>query len=286
MPARELGECFVGALQDALCADVDPAARRHLAVHRQAAILEIAEALPRRPCRHEQRVGDEDARRPGMRAEDGDGFAGLDDQRLVVLEAMQSADDGVEGVPAASGATGAAIDHEIVGTLGDIGIEIVHQHAERGFLRPSFAGHRRASGRADMAAERAHRAAGARTIGVTRSPCHRSVKRSIAGCRAEGSNLRTYARVVNLKLKNFLLDFHRDCGAQRSVRDERGNRFDVGRRRTIVGQRRHDCAHAVACTRSQQRRRRQRREQIDRLARAQDLDATTRVGERRARVPP
>jgi hypothetical protein len=32
---------------------------------------------------------------------------------------------------------------------------------------------------------------------------------SIAAGHAEGSNLRTYARVVKLKLKNFLLDF---CG--------------------------------------------------------------------------
>ena len=77
--ARERGERFVGALQDALRADVDPAAGGHLAVHRQAAILEIAERLPRGPLRHEVGVRDEHARRVGMRAEDADGLARLHD---------------------------------------------------------------------------------------------------------------------------------------------------------------------------------------------------------------
>ena len=83
------GERFVRALHDALAADVDPAAGRHLAVHRQAAVLEIAEVLPRRPRRHEQRVGDEHARRAGMRPEDADRLARLHEQRFVVLERAQ-----------------------------------------------------------------------------------------------------------------------------------------------------------------------------------------------------
>ena len=215
-----------------------------------------------------------------MRAEDGDGFARLHDERLVVLEPVQGRDDGVEGGPAARRAARAAVDDEVVRTFGDVGIEVVHQHAERGFLRPSLAGDRRASRRADMAAEGAHRAEvvcdafprGKRTQSIA----------IVAGCRAEGSNLRTYARVVNLKLKNFLLDFQRDCGEQRSIRDERRNRFDVGRRRTIDGERRHDRAHACVHAR-ERRRRRERREQIDRLARAEDLDGDDARRERRAR---
>ena len=87
----DFGERLVGALQDALRADVDPAAGRHLAVHRQAAVLEIAEDVPGRPGGHQQGVGDDHARRPRMRAEDGDRLAGLHDQRLVVLEAAQRA---------------------------------------------------------------------------------------------------------------------------------------------------------------------------------------------------
>ena len=54
VPARQLGERFVGALQDALRADVDPAAGGHLAVHRQAAVFEVAERVPVGPGGHEQ----------------------------------------------------------------------------------------------------------------------------------------------------------------------------------------------------------------------------------------
>ena len=150
MPARDLGQRFVGALQDALAADVDPAAGRHLAVHRQAAVLEVAERVPGGPGRHEQRVGDEHARRAGVRPEDADRLARLHEQRLVVLERAQRRDDRVERLPAARRLARAAVDDQIVGPLGDVGIEIVHQHPQRGFLRPSFAGQRRAARRADV----------------------------------------------------------------------------------------------------------------------------------------
>ena len=82
-----------------------------------------------------------------------DRLSRLHEQRLVVLERAQRRDDRVERLPAARGAAGAAVDDEIVGPFGDLGIEIVHQHPQRGFLRPSFAGERRAARRADMAAE-------------------------------------------------------------------------------------------------------------------------------------
>ena len=84
--ARERGQRFVGALQDALRADVDPAAGRHLSVHRQAAIFEIAERFPRRPLRDEVGVGDEHARRVRVRAKDADRLSRLHEQRLVVAE--------------------------------------------------------------------------------------------------------------------------------------------------------------------------------------------------------
>ena len=87
--ARRGGERFVGSLQNPLSSDVNPAAGGHLAVHRQAAILEIAERLPGGPGRHEQRVGDEHARRAGVRPEHADRLAGLHEQRLVVLERAQ-----------------------------------------------------------------------------------------------------------------------------------------------------------------------------------------------------
>ena len=35
---------------------------------------------------------------------------------------------------------GAAVDDELVGALGDLGVEVVHQHPQRGFLGPALAG--------------------------------------------------------------------------------------------------------------------------------------------------
>ena len=156
MPARELRESLVGALKDALGADIDPAAGRHLAVHRQAAILEITEVVPGRPCRHEEGIGDDDARRPRVRSEDGNGFARLHDECLVVLQPPQRLDDRIECLPAARRPAAAAVDDEIVGTLGDLRIEIVHQHPERRLLRPRFAGACGASRGADGTTDDAH----------------------------------------------------------------------------------------------------------------------------------
>ena len=96
---RQLRERLVRALQDALGADVDPRAGRHLAVHRQALPLELAEVVPVGPFADQVRVRDEHARRPFVRAEHADRLARLDQQRLVVLEPAQLADDRVEALP-------------------------------------------------------------------------------------------------------------------------------------------------------------------------------------------
>ena len=55
-------EGLVSALHDALAADVDPRAGRHLAVHHQALAIQFVEVLPGGPLRHKIRVGDEHAR--------------------------------------------------------------------------------------------------------------------------------------------------------------------------------------------------------------------------------
>ena len=60
--AAGFDEGFVGALNDALAADVDPAAGGHLAVHRQALCIQLVEVLPGRPVRHQIGVGDQHAR--------------------------------------------------------------------------------------------------------------------------------------------------------------------------------------------------------------------------------
>ena len=149
--AGGLGERLVGALDDPLRGDVDPRAGGHLAVHRQALALQLAEVLPGRPVRDEVGVRDQDAGRVARRAEDADRLAGLDEQRLVVLEAPELGDDRVERVPAARRAAGSAVHDQVVGILGHLGVEVVHQHPQRGFLLPSLAGELGASRGSDGA---------------------------------------------------------------------------------------------------------------------------------------
>ena len=80
------GEGLVGALEDALGADVDPGTGGHLPVHGQAEGLQAAELLPVGPVADEVGVGDQDARRPLVGLHDADRAAGLDEHRLVLLQ--------------------------------------------------------------------------------------------------------------------------------------------------------------------------------------------------------
>ena len=134
--AAHLGEGLVGALHDALAADVDPGARGHLAEHRETLAIELVEVLPGGPVRHQVRVGDEHARRVRVGREHADRLAGLHQQRLVVVEALERLDDPVVAVPVARGPADAAVDDELGGILGHLRIEIVHQHAQRRLGHP------------------------------------------------------------------------------------------------------------------------------------------------------
>ena len=151
MLPRNRSERFVGSLQNALRADVDPRAGRHLAVHDQSRALELTEVVPRCPSTNEIAVGDEDARRPLVRAKDADRLTALDEQSLVVREIAKRAHDRIEGVPASCGASRAAIHDEIIGTLSDVRVEIVHQHPQRRLLLPTLTGKRGAARRANDA---------------------------------------------------------------------------------------------------------------------------------------
>ena len=133
------GEGLEGALQNSLRPDVDPGAGGHLAVHHEALAVELVEVLPCGPFAHQIGVGDDDARRHVVGGKDGDGLAGLDEERLFVAEALELADDGVEALPVARGLADAAVDDEVLGPLGNFGVEIVHEAAEGGFLLPALA---------------------------------------------------------------------------------------------------------------------------------------------------
>jgi hypothetical protein len=149
--AAHLDEGLVGALHDALGADIDPRAGGHLAVHGQALAIQLVEVLPGRPARHEVGVGDQHARRVGVGAEHADRLAGLDQQGLVVLQPAQGLDDLVVALPVAGRAADAAIDHQLLGPLGDVGVQVVHQHPQRRLGQPGLGGELRAGGGADDA---------------------------------------------------------------------------------------------------------------------------------------
>jgi hypothetical protein len=57
--------------------------------------------LERRPAPHEIAVGDENARRVLVRAQNANGLARLNQQRFVVLERFERVDDAVECGPVA-----------------------------------------------------------------------------------------------------------------------------------------------------------------------------------------
>ena len=133
-------ERLVGALHDALGADVDPAPGRHLAVHHQTGAIELVEVLPGRPVRHQVGVGDQHPWGVGVGLEHADRLPGLHQQGLVVLEALEGLEDGIEALPVARRATAPPVHDELVRVLGDVGIEVVLDHPERRFCQPALAG--------------------------------------------------------------------------------------------------------------------------------------------------
>ena len=59
---------------------------------------------------------------------------------------LEGAHDRVERLPAAGGLAGSAVDDEVVGALGDLGVEVVHEHAQRRLGLPALGGEVRAAG--------------------------------------------------------------------------------------------------------------------------------------------
>ena len=151
MLASGLGEGFIGALDDALGADVDPRSGGHLAVHGQSAPIKFVEVIPCRPVWDEIRIRDQDAGGVLVGAEDADGFAGLHEQGFIVVQGFQRGDDAVEILPRPRGAADAAIDHQFMRVFGDVGMQVVHQHAHRRLGQPAFGGDFRAGRGEDVA---------------------------------------------------------------------------------------------------------------------------------------
>jgi len=161
-------------LEDPLRADVDPRSGGHLPVHREPEVLEPSELVPVGPLADEVRVGDEHAGGVGVRAELADGLPRLDEQRLVIPERAQLAHDHVERGPVARSFPGAAVNDQILRSLGDLGIEVVVQHAEGRLLDPPLARNLGAAGRSQNA-RFAHGESHSTKITAPRSPAVRGL---------------------------------------------------------------------------------------------------------------
>ena len=133
-------KCLERALHNSLRADVDPRTGGHLAVHHESGTLEFVELFPVGPVADEIRIGDEHSRSVVVGLENANGLAGLHQQGLVVGKSLQRRDDGAVGFPTARGAARSAVDDKIFRALGDLFVEVVHEHAHGGFLLPAFAG--------------------------------------------------------------------------------------------------------------------------------------------------
>ena len=157
------GERLVGALQDALGADVDPRAGGHLAVHGQTELFQAAELGPGGPVADQVGVGQQHPGRPLVGAQHADRPAGLHQHRLVVAQFGQGPDQRVVRRPVAGGPPGAAVHDQVLRALGHLRVEVVHQHPHGRLLRPT----RRRYGCCRAGRERAGTSGSSATVGVT-----------------------------------------------------------------------------------------------------------------------
>src|SRR5262249_38715783 len=93
-----------------------------------------------RPVSDQVGIRDKHARRLVVRAKNANRLSGLNEQCFVIRQVSERSNDGVECRPTSRGATGAAIDDQLIGLLSDFRIEIVHEHPERSLLMPTFTG--------------------------------------------------------------------------------------------------------------------------------------------------
>src|SRR5207244_12609776 len=89
------------------------------------------------------------ARIPGCR-ENPRRLAHLNWQGVVVSDLTQSRTDRVKRFPATRRPPRPTVHHQVFGTLGNLGVEVVAEHAQRRFLYPAFAGNLPASSRPDV----------------------------------------------------------------------------------------------------------------------------------------
>ena len=133
MLAARFGKRLIGALHNALGADVNPRPGGHLAIHRQTLFIQFVEMVPSCPMRHQIGIGDQHARSIFVGAKYAHRFARLHQQGFIIIQIAQGGDDFIKILPRARGAADAAIHHQFMRVFGHIGMQVVHQHPHRRF---------------------------------------------------------------------------------------------------------------------------------------------------------
>ena len=128
LPAH-LDEGLVCSLHDSLTADINPRTGCHLTEHHETLLVEFAKVIPVGPCRNEIGVRDQHPRCVFMCLEHADRFSGLHQQRLVIFELDQGFDDRIKAFPVSRSLANATIHDKLFRTLGNVRIEVVHEHS-------------------------------------------------------------------------------------------------------------------------------------------------------------
>ena len=212
MRAPDRHEGLVGALQDALAADVLPGAGGHARHDGEAHVIEAAPVLLAAPLADDVAVGHDHQRRRRLAREDADRLAGLDDEGLVVAHAGQRRDNAIEGVPITRGARDRHVDHEVVRILGVL--QVVLQESQDRFLAPTLAAQRGAAPGGDLAPTADRNVHGSSLLAICVSRAQRSAKR----CAADPGPYRTISlwrsRISGAPLrKSFALHRIRDTAS-------------------------------------------------------------------------
>ena len=128
-----------GAVDDALRADVHPAAGGHLAVVGDAQSGGAVEGFLIVEHADHQAVGDDDARRGLVGFEQAQRVAGFDDEGLVVGEHLEVFFNQAVLHPVLADLSGLAVGGQLIGVEGDVEVEVVVDHDLEGLALDAVA---------------------------------------------------------------------------------------------------------------------------------------------------